>query len=190
MFFRYRKRAIYRMDDCYWNCESTQYLWKKRWLQVLVSKKHSTHGNIRSLQVVSWNNDSTTEMDGCKCFFEITVCLKLKYLPNTLYTWNPWLQVLFYKNTVSIEEWWPQLLSWNKERMYSEKKLFPAFKHSNLQGKIVFLGTTILDHSLFSCTDISLWSVGNCSSMLFQRLYVDRVGPRKHLLVQSQQQKH
>ena len=138
MFFRYRKRVIYRMDDCYRNCESTQYLWKKRWLQVLISKKHSTHGNIRSLQVASWNNDSNTQMGGCKCSFEITVCLKLKYLPNTLYTCNSWLQVLFYKNTVSIEEWWPQLLSWNKERMYSEKNCFLRLSTVTYKEKLFF----------------------------------------------------
>ena len=39
-------------------------LLKKRWLQVLVSKKHSSLENTRSLQKASWNNDSTTHMAG------------------------------------------------------------------------------------------------------------------------------
>ena len=36
------------------------------------------------------------------------------------------------------------------------KKLFPATKHSNAQGKNVFLRTTALEHSLFSWVAISL----------------------------------
>ena len=43
-----------------WNGELTQYLWKQGWLQVLISKKHSTLENTRSMQVASWNNDGTT----------------------------------------------------------------------------------------------------------------------------------
>ena len=36
------------------------------------------------------------------------------------------------------------------------KRLFPAIKHSNVQGKNVFLGTTALEHSLFLWVAISL----------------------------------
>ena len=72
----YRKTAIHRMDGCNWNCELTQCLWKKGWLQVLVSKKHNTLENTRSLQAAPWNNDGTTQMYGCKCSFEITIRLK------------------------------------------------------------------------------------------------------------------
>ena len=41
------------------------------------------------------------------------------------------------KNIVSIEEW-KVASKKNKEKLYSEKKLFLAIKHSNLQGKKVF----------------------------------------------------
>ena len=55
--------------------ELTQYLWKQRRLQVLISKKDSALENTRSLQVASWNNDSITQMYGCKRSFEITIRL-------------------------------------------------------------------------------------------------------------------
>ena len=64
------------MDGCNWNCELSQYFWKKGWLQMLVSKKHSTTENNRSLQKAFWNNDGTTQMYGCKFSFEITICFK------------------------------------------------------------------------------------------------------------------
>ena len=51
---------IDRMDDCNWNYESTQYLWKRGWLQVLDSKKHCLLKTPLSLQVASWNNDVAT----------------------------------------------------------------------------------------------------------------------------------
>ena len=57
------------MDGCYWNYELTQYIWKRGWLQVLVSKKHSTFENTKSLQVTFWNNDGTIQMYGCKYSF-------------------------------------------------------------------------------------------------------------------------
>ena len=63
------------MDGCNWICELTQYLWKKGWLQELVSKKHNTFENTRSLEVGSWN-DGTTQIYVCKCSFEIKICLK------------------------------------------------------------------------------------------------------------------
>ena len=53
--------------------ELTQYLWKQGWLQVLISKKHSTFENTRSVQVASWKNDSTTQIYGSKYSFEITI---------------------------------------------------------------------------------------------------------------------
>ena len=55
--------------------ELTQYLWKQRQLQVLISKKESTLENIRSLQVATWNNDGTIQMYGCKFSFEIAIRL-------------------------------------------------------------------------------------------------------------------
>ena len=64
------------MDDLNWNIELTQYHRKQGWLQVLILKKHSTLENTRSLQMVSWNNEGTTRIYGCKCFFETAIRLK------------------------------------------------------------------------------------------------------------------
>ena len=64
------------MDDCDWSGELTQYSWKQTWLQVLILKKHSTLENTRSLHVASWDNDGTIQIYGCKCSFEIAICLK------------------------------------------------------------------------------------------------------------------
>ena len=83
------------LSDCNWNGKLTQNSWKQGWLKVLISKKHSTHENTRSLQVASWNNDGTIQIYGCKCSFEITICLKQKYLSHTLYIIHSWLQMLF-----------------------------------------------------------------------------------------------
>ena len=50
----------------------------------------------------------------------------------------------------------------------------------------MFLGTTALLWIIvfsYECTPVS-----NCSTMLFWRLYIERVGPSKRLLVQNQQQ--
>ena len=63
------------MDDCNWNGELTQYLWKQESLQVIFWKKNSTLENTGSLQVASWSNDRTFPVYGCKCSFEITICL-------------------------------------------------------------------------------------------------------------------
>ena len=43
------------------------------------------------------------------------------------------------KNTVSIsiDEWWLQLLSRNNETLYSEKKLFSVINYSNLEEQNV-----------------------------------------------------
>ena len=47
--------------------------------------------------------------------------MPFKYLSNTLYIRNSWLQVLFLKKTYSLRDGWPQLLLWNKETLYPEK---------------------------------------------------------------------
>ena len=93
--FLFCKNTVFALLFCYisngWlqlELELTQYLWKKGWLQVLVSKKHSKLENTRSLGKTSWNNDGTTQIYGCKCSFEITISLKWKYLSNTLYIDN------------------------------------------------------------------------------------------------------
>ena len=39
---------------------------------------------------------------------------------------------------------WLQLLSSNKETLFSEKKMFPAIKHSNLQRKDFFFWGQLL----------------------------------------------
>ena len=79
---------------CNWNGKLTRHLWKHEQLQVLFSKKYNTLENTRSLQVAFWNNDSITQIYGCRCSFEITICLKRKCLLNALYIHNSWLQVL------------------------------------------------------------------------------------------------
>ena len=70
-----KKMVICRMDDCNWNGELTQCLWKQESLQVIFWKKNSTLENTGSLQVASWRNDRTFPVYGCKCSFEITICL-------------------------------------------------------------------------------------------------------------------
>ena len=75
LLFYNRKRTILRTDDCNWDGELTQYYRKQWWLEVLISKKHSTLGNTRSLQVASWSNDGTAQIYGCKWSFEIKICL-------------------------------------------------------------------------------------------------------------------
>ena len=85
--------------------ESTQYLWKQRWLQVLTLKKDSTHENNRSRQVAPWNNGGTTQMHGCMCSFEVTIRLKWKYLSkHCLYTIHG-CKCCSEINTVSYKEW-------------------------------------------------------------------------------------
>ena len=143
------------MNNCVWNCALTRDLWKKGWQQVLVSKKHSILENTRS---VPWNIDDTTQMYGCKCSFKIIIRLKQKCLSYTLHIRNAWSLVLFYKIFYPLRNGWSQLISWGKETLYSEKKLFPAIKYSNLQGKNIFFRNNYptLDHSLFFGAAISL----------------------------------
>ena len=81
--------------------------------------------------------------------------IPFKYLSNTLYIRNSWLQVLFWKIPCPLRNGWPQLLSWQRNTV-PWKKLFPATKRSNLQGKSYFLGTTTLHHSLFLWASVSL----------------------------------
>ena len=93
--------TIEQMDDCNWCCQITnivQYIhawnqryiiellqleWrtdsvllkKKRWLQVFVSKKHSTLEKTTTLQVASLIIGGTIQMHDCKWSSEITICL-------------------------------------------------------------------------------------------------------------------
>ena len=120
---RKKKRTIRRMDDCNWNGELTQYPWKQRWLQVLISKKHSTLENIRSLQVASWNNKGTTQVHGCKCSFEIS--------SKTLCIHNSWLQVLF-ENKYNIHNHFREIT-----KHCTLEKTFPC-DYSKLQRKNAF----------------------------------------------------
>ena len=69
-------------------------------------------------QVTFWDIDSSTHMYDCKWSFEVHI--RLKDLSNTLYIHNEWLQVLRWVQY----QLRPQLSSWNKETLYSEKKLF------------------------------------------------------------------
>ena len=90
--------------------------------------------------------------------------------------------------SVSIEEW---LAATTFVKYCTLKKLFPAI---NYKEKMIFRNNySTLDHSLF------LWVITYyftnifvhmpvIATVLLQRLWIDRVGPSKHLLVQSQQQ--
>ena len=56
----------------------------------------------------------------------------------------------------------------NTEHCTLRKKLPPAIKYSNLQGKNVVLGTITLDHSLYEMLFTKIFTC-QCSSKLFQR---------------------
>ena len=136
--------AIHRMDGCNWNCKLIKYFWNRGWLQVLVSKKHSTLEDTRSLQEASWNNDGTTEMYGCMCSFETTERLKRKCLSNTLYIGNSWPQVLFWKTPYPLRNGWPQLKKQRNTVLWKKLRLIIVTYKENM-----FLWTTTLDHSFF-----------------------------------------
>ena len=65
-----KKGAYHRMDGCNWNCE----LALKKGMTASACFKETQY--TISLQVASRNNDSTTQMYGCKCSFEIATHLK------------------------------------------------------------------------------------------------------------------
>ena len=75
--FYNKKGAYHRMDGCNWNCE----LALKKGMTASACFKETQY--TISLQVASWNNDSITQMYGCKCSFEIAAHFKWKYLSNT-----------------------------------------------------------------------------------------------------------
>ena len=88
------------------------------------------------------------------CNWNCKLTLPFKYLSNTLYTRNSWLQVLFKKNTYPSWNWWPQLLLWNKERFFPEKNCSLRLKAATI--KEIFLGITVFDRSLFLWAALSL----------------------------------
>ena len=53
-------------------------------------------------------------------------------------------------NKVPIEEWVNATGFEKKKEHYTLKKIVPGIKHSNLQRKVVYLGTVTLYHKLFS----------------------------------------
>ena len=65
--------------------ELTQYLWKQRRLQVLISKKDSTLENTRSLQVASLNNSATTQMYGACAALKLQYNLNRNICQNIVY---------------------------------------------------------------------------------------------------------
>ena len=65
--------------------ELTQYLWKQRQLQVLISKKDSTLENTRSLQVASLNNSATTQMYGACAPLKLQYDLNRNICQNIVY---------------------------------------------------------------------------------------------------------
>ena len=112
IFIIENKSSLNLMDNCKWNCELTQYLWKKGLAASTCSKKHITLENTKLLQLVSSNTDDATQIYGCRCSFEIATHLKQKYLSNTLYHH-------IYANHGC--KGWPQILSWNKEILCRKK---------------------------------------------------------------------
>ena len=139
----------------------------KKELAASPSKKHSTLENIKLLLVASWNNDGVTQIFGCKCSFEITTCLKQKYLPNTLYHIHA-----IHGSKCSFKKY---SIHWKMgghnyfreiKKYYTLKKILSAVEQSNLQ-RIFFRNHynyfiasfyQLLFHYDF-CT-----SVSNCSS--------------------------
>ena len=120
------------MDGYNCNRKLTQFLWKKGWLQILVSKKHTTLENNMSLQLTSWNEDGNTQIHGCKCSFEITI------------------------RRISIEVRLAAVAFVKQRNTRLWQNLVPSIKRSNVQEENIFLGTTTLDHSLFLWAAISL----------------------------------
>ena len=113
-------------------------IWKNAWLHLFF---YNWKRVIHRMGGWNWNCESTQYLS--------------KYLSNTLYIRNSWLQVLFWKIPCPLRNGWPQLLSWQRNTV-PWKKLFPATKRSNRRGKSYFLGTTTLDHSLFLWASVSL----------------------------------
>ena len=107
---------------------------KKGSLRELVSKKRNILGNTWSLQVVSWNNDGTTQMYRCKCSFEITIQIKKKHVSSSLHIRISWFQVLFKK----IPYVWLQLFSWKKDTLYCKKISFLQLNTVTYKEKKVF----------------------------------------------------
>ena len=90
--------------------------------------------------------------------------------------------------SASTEEW---LAATTFVKYCTLKKLFPAI---NYREKMIFRNNcSTLDHSLFLWVITYYFSkifvhMSVIVTVLFQRLWNDRVGPSKHLFVQSQQQ--
>ena len=73
-----------------------------------------------------------------------------KYLSDTLYLRNSWLQMLFSKKLYQLRNEWPQLFLWNKETLYPAKNCSlrlnavtfkETFFRSNYSGSHPFLAT-------------------------------------------------
>ena len=108
---------------------------------MLVSKKHSTGENTRSLRVAYWNNDGTTQMYGCKNFFEITNALNInicKILYYLYIAYTPFMAASTLLKNMSTDEWMAATTFVKQGNNVLWKKLFPAIKQSNPQGKNVF----------------------------------------------------
>ena len=92
------------------------------------------------------------------------------------------------RNSVSIDEWLEPTtfvkyctLKKLSSAIKDKEKMFFSNNYSALDQSFL-VSLYLLFHEDF-CS-----SVSNCGSMLFQRLYIDRVGHNKHLLVQIQRQ--
>ena len=116
--FGKQKKAIRRIDGCNWRRISSISL-KTETITSAYLKESQSPSKYWSLQVAFWNNGSTTQLYGCICFFEVTISLKQKYLSNTLYMHNSWLQVPFWNKYSLLRSGWPQIILWNKETLHS-----------------------------------------------------------------------
>ena len=106
-------------------------------------------------------------MYGCKNSFEIKIRLKQKYLSNTFYICNLWLQVLFYELAYPLRNGSPNLLSWNKETLHSEMNCSLQLITVTYKEKMFFWNNySILDHRLF------LWVLSYYFTKIFVHLSV------------------
>ena len=132
------------IDSVSFTCKSLQVL---SWNNTIIEKINGSNRRRQItdfIQYIHSKNSKFKRMRGCNCSFiiengsngwlqlELRInSIPFKYLSNTLYIRNSWLQVLFFKKPYPLRNGWLQLLLWNKETLYP-KKLFPATKRSNL----------------------------------------------------------
>ena len=150
------------MISCYNSRYAKTVNLKNVWLQLFFYNRKRV---IHQTGGCNWNSKLTQYLSNtCQihCIYAITGCK------------------CSFKKPYSLRNGWPQLLLWNKETLHPEKSC--SLRLKAVTFKEIFY--ELLFH-------LDIWtSASKCSSMLFQRSKIDRVRPRKHLLVQIQQQRH